>query len=1281
MSGASRDLFEPTDRQMIRISESLNSRYESLSTNPKYWLHETRVSRMAKAIEKESSQIPGLARNFYERSVPDIYLLGGQSVVPGFDLDVDDEKLLAAMADRGMNSIQISQELSRRNLNSWVGAAQTIDDPLKELQKSLAPTPLKGMITSDGRSWRPESYSRLVMAADASSSFNLGVISAAEREGLGYVRVVDGAGCGWTDHRDADTAHGKIVKLSEARAYPIAHPYCQRTFVVDEETRGRKRSGRARKAVRVATALGGATAVAGTVGFVSLKYSPTLQRKLTMFLEGANPQFKEWRRQMLLEGRTEQDMIMLGDSWFDDPATAAAQIPEWLVDHSALSDRKVVGDAFSSFTESAMRFRSASPEGFVVGQAEAAFTQNSIRIVEAKIPGLGANFNYNIPDIIRGRKLFGLEKHVGPLDGYLNVSDRVTGTLSRAVGQKIRFGALVNRAGYITRYGQVRVGGLVKYRISHIQKGLANRLILNPNGMVRAGFVLDPQTGFVTPSLRFIPKGPIRVSTTLARSRGRHFNGVPIEDELRKVLRPKAREATDTLDEVQIDYYKRAVESGTIYEQGGWTLQKPLLTVGDFLPGTVEEIIYDTFDDVIRRGRIPNALEYRDGTGRRQVRDLFIKDGVFVTRVDIDKGLVTAANTELRVLLPGSARVNIRTSVDLTNFDITSFSDLKHIRISDVIDFTKDIREKARITGMSAELTAFGYTPFEITKVLGYRWEDGVLFSQEVRSEAIRRVKDLAIQQEFFYRMLYDAKSPISKYVIDQMPSELMSLAKRISSDLGDQKNESLYAFALIVDSRRHIYRAIAKELDESVVQVINKALRALDGQYSYMRREIRQFISSTKDIATSVAREMNLEDASRRIAQVRQAVRDDVSAFLELDRADVVKLSDYTDPDGIMGAAIPSLPRGEVVAHELARIVSMTTQEIKDVLGTTLARARDIWDSAYDGLSTIIYQRFPSMQRYLDDAIKAVKVEGADEGLMEAIRGFRKSEPGGRSPTRRPLTTQDVTKGLGEETSGHAREFESFYDKHVSIQNPERFPIDPRFEEEFRSILPWLEKRFPSMSESTVIRVANPDTMENSLSVFAFVRDRDPTIYINARFLADWDKTAKIVRRNAGAHFAEGATDMNYILSHEFGHVLHLHDEKINTKLDSKFMRALINMKDSGGVDSLFDGVMAVDIPGGGRVGVSILDALDAVDNGLNEFAVLPNGGSVSSLSIQQDFMSNHKNLEVIRSMVSEYATTNWYELIAETFAQGMFAEYQYRLPTVLFEVLDDILEGYLGP
>lgn len=73
-------------------------------------------------------------------------------------------------------------------------------------------------------------------------------------------------------------------------------------------------------------------------------------------------------------------------------------------------------------------------------------------------------------------------------------------------------------------------------RTSIKDRGIINHLSLNPNGMLRAGFSKDPETGFITPTFRLIPPGPLHMLTRV--NRGIKGNITSLSGEVRLITKP-----------------------------------------------------------------------------------------------------------------------------------------------------------------------------------------------------------------------------------------------------------------------------------------------------------------------------------------------------------------------------------------------------------------------------------------------------------------------------------------------------------------------------------------------------------------------------------------------------------------------------------------------------------------------------------------------------------------------------------------------------------------------
>lgn len=76
------------------------------------------------------------------------------------------------------------------------------------------------------------SWAESALSWQAVTTANAGAVTTAyEQLGVTHVKVRDGNGCGWSTHRDPDTADGTIRDIDDALAHPVAHARCVREFL------------------------------------------------------------------------------------------------------------------------------------------------------------------------------------------------------------------------------------------------------------------------------------------------------------------------------------------------------------------------------------------------------------------------------------------------------------------------------------------------------------------------------------------------------------------------------------------------------------------------------------------------------------------------------------------------------------------------------------------------------------------------------------------------------------------------------------------------------------------------------------------------------------------------------------------------------------------------------------------------------------------------------------------------------------------------------------------
>lgn len=76
-------------------------------------------------------------------------------------------------------------------------------------------------------------YADMLIRTITARAYNLGTLEAARRHGVGAVEVQDGLGCQWpTGHGHPPAADGMVVSVDLAEQFPLAHPNCQRGYLL-----------------------------------------------------------------------------------------------------------------------------------------------------------------------------------------------------------------------------------------------------------------------------------------------------------------------------------------------------------------------------------------------------------------------------------------------------------------------------------------------------------------------------------------------------------------------------------------------------------------------------------------------------------------------------------------------------------------------------------------------------------------------------------------------------------------------------------------------------------------------------------------------------------------------------------------------------------------------------------------------------------------------------------------------------------------------------------------
>ncbi|MEU2594162.1 hypothetical protein ABZ649_04545 [Streptomyces albidoflavus] len=119
---------------------------------------------------------------------------------------------------------------ARREVPLLASGNVTAVQAAKQLADRLAVDSLAHVVYRDGARVPVRAWAEAATLAKSAVAYNAGTLNRAREAGVRTVEVFDGTGCGWTSHRDPDTASRTLRTVEEAAQWPISHPRCRRAF-------------------------------------------------------------------------------------------------------------------------------------------------------------------------------------------------------------------------------------------------------------------------------------------------------------------------------------------------------------------------------------------------------------------------------------------------------------------------------------------------------------------------------------------------------------------------------------------------------------------------------------------------------------------------------------------------------------------------------------------------------------------------------------------------------------------------------------------------------------------------------------------------------------------------------------------------------------------------------------------------------------------------------------------------------------------------------------------
>lgn len=234
-----------------RIEEQLGL----IQDQPQDWTPQ-KLRQFQKAVEQAMGSLDAAARAWIQENLPGLYsasvvatnqqlvaagveIAGGatafrwtpthQQAITALANELY-EDLLGATAHVSQTTKQLVRKLTKESGVQGIRDISHRQATGRQLRKTLERNAVSAVIYRNGSRHGLAEYSQMAIRTTTGIAMNQATINAASDHDVAWFQCIDGPGCGWTSHGDGITASGKIVTAKEAKAHPLSHPNCRRTF-------------------------------------------------------------------------------------------------------------------------------------------------------------------------------------------------------------------------------------------------------------------------------------------------------------------------------------------------------------------------------------------------------------------------------------------------------------------------------------------------------------------------------------------------------------------------------------------------------------------------------------------------------------------------------------------------------------------------------------------------------------------------------------------------------------------------------------------------------------------------------------------------------------------------------------------------------------------------------------------------------------------------------------------------------------------------------------------
>lgn len=212
-----------------------------------------RARELRGVVEEEMARVEAATAEWIGSSFPSIYEMGGAqgavATANPFAWSQVHAGAVSVLAQDTWGDVLQATRLVRADVKAWIRTegrrqaslsleGRTAQQAARALVKEAAAGdvvaalggPIGVVRYADGSYRRLADYADMLLRTKVAVTFNAGTLGHLDEAGVGWVECFDGTGCGFSSHESPDKANGTIRTLAEARAHPLSHPRCRRSF-------------------------------------------------------------------------------------------------------------------------------------------------------------------------------------------------------------------------------------------------------------------------------------------------------------------------------------------------------------------------------------------------------------------------------------------------------------------------------------------------------------------------------------------------------------------------------------------------------------------------------------------------------------------------------------------------------------------------------------------------------------------------------------------------------------------------------------------------------------------------------------------------------------------------------------------------------------------------------------------------------------------------------------------------------------------------------------------